>query len=172
VSHVKARVVTVLLLGLLTACSSAVDGSPRGSGPATGDHVDGTADGTADSPVVRRPKKADTIDCTGLTQAAVDATHQPSATVDTTTTPDECHLSAGTLAVRVALHKRPQGEKTKDFQGNTAFSASVRTGHCAMGVALAKDSWLDVTVQSSGDNDTCAAASALLKSAFDKLPNA
>jgi len=40
-----------------------------------------------------------------------------------------------------------------------------------MSVALAKDNWLDVTIQSPDDNDTCAAASALLKSAFDKLPN-
>jgi hypothetical protein len=167
VSHVKARVVTVLLLGLLAACSTAVGGTPQDAGPATGDNTSGTAD----APVVHRPKKADTIDCAGLTQPAADATHQPTATVDTTTKPDECHLSPGALAVRVALYKRPQGEKTKDFQGNTAFSATIRTGHCAMSVALAKDNWLDVTIQSPDNNDTCAAASALLKSTFDKLPN-
>jgi hypothetical protein len=162
---VKVRRVTIALVVLLSACSTTTEGVPQGQ------PHDGTVS-AGDGAVIRKPKKAAKLDCAALAPHLADAVHGQ-ATVDVSTSrPDDCHFSAAGGAAEISLITRPQGTKTDDFQGNTAFTSSLHGGDCTVSVVIAKDQWLHahiLTTDSQGD--MCAATKAVLKNAFDALPN-
>jgi hypothetical protein len=76
----------------------------------------------------------------------------------------------GLVTASVITH--PEGKKTDDFEGNTAFKYVEGDKQCDIAVAVAKNTWLraHMLLYAADRGDVCARSRTLLKSVFDTLP--
>jgi hypothetical protein len=160
---------------LLAGCSQPTEGVPQGSSGKPSANPDGDV-------VIGSPRPVgDTLDCPTLlpTSLVTQAVGLPSEVNTNDTDKTNCAFGlpaadgrpAGQASIGLVSH--PQGTKTEDFEGNTAYSEARGRNVCYRSVAIKPQVWLRTHVQLLDATDAasvCPKADALLKAAFDVLP--
>jgi hypothetical protein len=153
---------------VLGGCSATTEGVPQQA-------PTGTDEGKV---IIRNPKQiSDKLDCTKIVPPDV-----VSKAVGSPVVPDTQGVNTGACAYKVpakgdglvtaSVITHPEGTKTAEFEGNTAFELKEGDKQCDVAVAVAKDMWLRTHLLLSSDDrgDVCARSRVLLKSMLDVLP--
>ncbi|MEV4318442.1 hypothetical protein [Actinocrispum sp. NPDC049592] len=158
---------TIIALG---GCSTATEGVPQQA-------PTGTDEGKV---VIRNPKQiSDKLDCAKT--APADAVGKA---VGATVVPDTQGVNTGSCAYKVpasgsvkvdglvtaSVITHPEGAKTAEFEGNTAFEYREGDKQCDTAVAVAKNMWLRSHMLLYSGGDVCAKSKTLLKTMMDALP--
>jgi hypothetical protein len=156
---------TIIALG---GCSTPTEGVPQQA-------PTGADEGKV---VIRNPKQiSDKLDCAKIVppDAVSKAVGAPVVQDTQGVTTGACSYkvpskSDGLVTASVITH--PEGAKTGEFEGNTAFEYKEGDKQCDIAVAVAKNMWLRTHLLLVTDDrgDVCAKSRALLKSVLDALP--